>query len=78
MGFLRQLSERFLRVLSRHDNKAVFMETPAFQGRSLRGGLFWVLFWAVAKEPRNIFMAPAVRIPQCLTKRAKQIPYKKN
>jgi hypothetical protein len=34
MSFLRQLSERFLRVLSRHDNKAVFMGTPAFQGRS--------------------------------------------
>jgi len=31
--------------------------------------LVWVHFWAVAKEPVNIILAPAVRIPQCLTKK---------
>ena len=51
MGFLRQLSERLLRVLAQHDNTTTSMGTPvSLQGRSLRGGLFWVLFWAVAKE----------------------------
>ncbi|MBT8118826.1 MAG: hypothetical protein KJN89_03825 [Gammaproteobacteria bacterium] len=39
-----------VRVLAQHDNGTASMGTPAFQGRSLRGGLFWVLFWAVAKE----------------------------
>ena len=51
MGFLCQLSERLLRVLAQHGNNTLSLGYPvSFTGRSLRGGLFWVLFWAVAKE----------------------------
>jgi hypothetical protein len=32
MGFLRQLSERSMRVLAQHANGAVSMGTPVFQG----------------------------------------------
>ena len=39
------------RVFSQHDNSADSMGTPCLlRGASRSGGLFWVLFWAVAKE----------------------------
>ena len=66
MGFLYQLSERLLRVLVQHMMVVLsrWVSLCFLQGRSCSGGLFWLLFWAVAKEPRKIIMAPARRDSQ--------------
>jgi len=51
MGFLRQLSERFLRVLAQHVIRHASMGTPCpLRGAWRSDGLFWLLFWAVAKK----------------------------
>jgi len=55
-------------------NTGEFRHPECFiSGQSNKDGLFWVLFWAVAKEPMKIVMAPAVREPQGLIKKNKRL-----
>ena len=48
------------RVFSQHDHYTASTGTPVFQGRRRSGGLFWVLFWAVAKKYLASGARPAI------------------
>ena len=61
------------------------MGTPVFQGRSCSGGLFWVFFWAVAKEylacgarPAKPNKTPTINIARPLVKLISDKPESRN
>jgi hypothetical protein len=64
MGFLSQLSERFLRVLAQHVNNAITLGIPCL----LRGAADVAAFSGYSFGLLQKSNSPAVRIPQCLTK----------
>ena len=69
MGLLRNLSERVLRVVSQHGNRAVLMGTPlSFSGAPAVVAAFLVTFFAVEKSD-----SPVGRDPQCLSKQKAEL-----
>ena len=69
MGFLSQLSERFLRVLAQHVNNTNTLGTPCL----LRGVAVVAAFSGYSFGLQQKSNSPAVRIPQGLTRSMYQI-----
>jgi hypothetical protein len=64
MGFLRQLSERLLRVLAQHDNNAITLGTPCLLRGATDVAAFFGYFFGLSQKSTS----PVVREPQCLKK----------